>query len=292
RGRPGRSWRLTLMSWSPCWVSTVGGSLRPSRSRARKNLSEGARPTTATKRDCSGAAAGERFSRLSPLRAGGGGELLGVVSTSSRDGPVTFVTRESISTLPVDLLSAELSLTQTVSQVPSGDVAPPTGGETTLRAPVPREAKIQPRGANLDYTEIDEVPVDFSIDHICDGARVTEHRRSLDSVDFGRQVTRNQVRAVVAGAERQLASVMNALPIGEEVTPDGSDFDNVIADANALLDEAENPMENRWLAVSPRFAARLTSPDGVTLTDFQGEVATEALRQGILGEYRGFIVVK
>ena len=136
------------------------------------------------------------------------------------------------------------------------------------------------------------MPVDFSIDHIYDGARVTEHQRSLDIVDFGRQVTRNQVRAVVAGAERQLASVMNALPIDEEVTPDGSDFDNVIADANALLDEAENPMENRWLAVSPRFAARLTSPDGVTLTDFQGEVATEALRQGILGEYRGFIVVK
>jgi len=205
---------------------------------------------------------------------------------------VTFVTSESISTLAVDLLSAELSLTQTVSQVPSGDVAPPTGGETTLRVPVPREAKIQPRGANLDYTEIDEIPVDFSIDHIYDGARVTEHQRSLDIVDFGRQVTRNQVRAVVAGAERQLASVMNALPIDEEVTPDGSDFDNVIADANALLDEAENPMENRWLAVSPRFAARLTSPDGVTLTDFQGEVATEALRQGILGEYRGFIVVK
>jgi P22 coat protein - gene protein 5. len=164
---------------------------------------------------------------------------------------VTFVTSESISTLAVDLLSAELSLTQTVSQVPSGDVAPPTGGETTLRVPVPREAKIQPRGANLDYTEIDEVPVDFSIDHIYDGARVTEHQRSLDIVDFGRQVTRNQVRAVVAGAERQLASVMNALPIDEEVTPDGSDFDNVIADANALLDEAENPMENRWLAVSP-----------------------------------------
>jgi len=95
---------------------------------------------------------------------------------------VTFVTSESISTLAVDLLSAELSLTQTVSQVPSGDVAPPTGGETTLRVPVPREAKIQPRGASLDYTEIDEVPVDFSIDHIYDGARVTEHQRSLDIV--------------------------------------------------------------------------------------------------------------
>src|SRR5690606_26111717 len=198
------------MSWSPCSVSTVGGSPRPSQSRARKNLSEGARPTTATKRGCSGAAAGERFSRLTPLRAGGGGELLGVVSTGKRKEPGAYVSRESISTLAVDLLSAEMSQTPPESPVPSGDGAPPTGGETTLRVPVPREAKIQPRGANLDYTEIDEVPVDFSIDHIYDGARVTEHQRSLDIVDFGRQVTRNQVRAVVAGAERQLASVMNA----------------------------------------------------------------------------------
>src|SRR5690606_30315121 len=237
-----------------------------------KSLSEGARPTTATKSGCSGAAAGERFSRLSPLRGAGGRELLGVASTSNRESAVTYVTSQSLSALPVELLAADPSPTPARSQGHPGDVAPPTGGETTLRVPVPGEAKIQPRGANLDYAEIDEIPVDFSIDHIYDGARVTEHQRSLDIVDFGRQVTRNQVRAVVAGAERQLASVMNALPIDEEVTPDGSDFDNVIADANALLDEAENPMENRWLAVSPRFAARLTSPDGVTLTDFQGEV--------------------
>lgn len=205
---------------------------------------------------------------------------------------MAFVTSESVSTLAVDLLSHQLSLTQTVSQVPSGDLAPPSGGETVIPVPVPRDAKIQPRGGNLDFDEIEEVPVPFAVEHVYDGASVTEHQRSLDIVDFGRQVVRNQVRAVVAGAERQLADVMNDLPLDEEVTPDGSDFDNIIADANASLDESENPMDGRWLAVSPRFAARLTSPEGVNLTDYMGEVATEALRSGILGEYRGFVVVK
>jgi hypothetical protein len=76
------------------------------------------------------------------------------------------------------------------------------------------------------------------------------------------------------------------------VALDGSDLDNEVADAVADLDDAENPLEDRWLAVSPQFAARLTSPNGASLTDYQGEVATEALRRGILGEYRGMIVVK
>lgn len=205
---------------------------------------------------------------------------------------MAFVSSASVSTLAVDLLSAELSLTQTVSQVPSGDLAPASGGETILRVPVPRDAKIQPRGGTLDFDEIDETGVTFDIEHVYDGATVTEHQRSLDIVDFGQQVTRPQVRAVAAGAESQLASVMNDLPVDEEVLLDGSDLDNVVADANAILDEAENPMEGRWLAVSPRFAARLTSPNSATLTDYQGEVATEALRTGILGEYRGLIVAK
>src|SRR5690606_7793453 len=96
-----------------------------------------------------------------------------------------------------------------------------------------------------DYTELDEIPVDFSIDHIYDGARVTEHQRSLDIVDFGRQVTRNQVRAVGAGAERQLASVLNALPSGEEVTPHRSEFDNATADAKAAISTPSSPRPAR-----------------------------------------------
>lgn len=203
---------------------------------------------------------------------------------------MAFVTSESISTLAVDLLSAQLSLTQTVSQVPSSDLAPPSGGETVIPVPVPREAQVQARGANLDFSEVEETSVPFNIEHVYDGATVNEHQRSLDIVEFGRQVTRPQVRAVVAGAEGQLATLMNDLPVDEPVDADGSNLDNVVADANAVLDEAENPMEGRWLAISPRFAARMFSPGGASLTDYAGDAATEALRNNILGLYRGFTV--
>lgn len=205
---------------------------------------------------------------------------------------MAFVTSASVSELAIDLLSSELSLTQTVLQVPSSDVAPPSGGTTILRVPVPRNARIQERGGTLTYTQVDEDEIEFSVEHVYDAALVNEHQRSLDIVNFGRQVTRPQVRAVAAGAELQLAEVMNDLPVDRTVELDGSDLDNEIANAVADLDEAENPMEDRWLAVSPQFAARLTSPNGASLTDYDGEVATEALRRGILGEYRGMIVVK
>lgn len=203
-----------------------------------------------------------------------------------------FVTSASVSELAIDLLSAELSLTQTVLQVPSSDVAPPSGGTTLLRVPVPRTARIQARGGALTYSGIDEIEVEFNVEHVYDAATVNEHQRTLDIVNFGRQVTRPQVRAVAAGAEQQLADIMNDLATEIPVPLDGTGLDNAVADAVADLDEAENPMEDRYLAVSPQFAARLTSPDGTSLTDYQGEVATEALRRGILGEYRGLIVVK
>lgn len=203
-----------------------------------------------------------------------------------------FVTSASVSELAIDLLSAELSLTQTVLQVPSSDVAPPSGGTTLLRVPVPRTARIQARGGALTYSAVDETEVEFNVEHVYDAATINEHQRTLDIVNFGRQVTRPQVRAVAAGAEQQLAEVMNDLAVDRPVPFDGSGLDNEVANAVADLDEAENPMEDRYLAVSPQFAARLTSPDGASLTDYQGEVATEALRRGILGEYRGLIVVK
>lgn len=205
---------------------------------------------------------------------------------------MAFVTSESVSSLAVDLLSAELSLVRTVLRVPQADTAPPSAGQTILRVPVTRTAQVQTRGGSITSSGIDEIDVALEVEHVYDSATVNEHQRSLDIVDFGRQVTRPQVRAVASGAEAQLADVMNALPVDEAVDLDGSDLDNKVADAVATLDEAEVPMDSRYLAVSPQFAARLTSPNGATLTDYQGAMATDALRYGILGEYRGMVVVK
>lgn len=203
-----------------------------------------------------------------------------------------FVTSETVSSLAVPMLSAELSLVNTVLQVPSQDVAPPSGGETIIRVPGVRTANIQPRGGTLSHEAIVETPVPFTVDHVYDSAPLNPHELTLDIVDFMRQVIRPQVRSVAAGAEAQLADVMNGLPAEMPLTPGATDVDHTIAQAVAELDKAEVPLENRWLAVSPDFAVDLTSSDDKNLTDYQGEVGTEALRRGIVGEYRGMVVVK
>lgn len=203
---------------------------------------------------------------------------------------MAFVTSETVSSLAVPLLSSELSLAWTVSQVPSTDFAPYAGGSTIIRVPGTRTGKVQTAGATLDSDAIVETEVTFSVKHIYDNAPLTPHDLSLNVVDFTRQVVRPQVRSVAAGAEKELATVMNNLTA--DVTGAAGNLDQEIANAVATLDEAEVPFEGRYLAVSPQAAAVLTSGAALNLTDFDGEVASEALRRGIVGEYRGMIVVK
>lgn len=205
---------------------------------------------------------------------------------------MAFVTSESVSSLAVPMLSSELSLTQTVLQVPSADLAPASGGETIIRVPGVRQGRIQTRGGTLTADPITETPVTFDVDHVYDLADLNPYELTLDIVNFTAQVTRRQVRGVANGAETQLANVMNGLAADDTVAADGSDVDRKIALAGATLDETEVPFENRYLAVSPQMAVILTAPENTNLTNYDGEVASEALRQGIVGMYRGFIVVK
>lgn len=212
---------------------------------------------------------------------------------------MTFVNSETVSSLAVGLLSHELSLVNTVLQVPSNEVAGPHGGKTIINVPQPRIARIQTRNSttgvvdDLVHTPIVESPVEFDVEHVYDSAPITSHDLSLDIVDFARQVVRPLTAAVGAGAELQLANKMNSIPVAREVLEASPDnLDNQIAQAVADLDIAKVPMSDRYLAVSPSFAAALTSPANTKLTDFDGEVASEALRRGIVGEYRGMVVVK
>lgn len=212
---------------------------------------------------------------------------------------MTFVTSEAVSSLAVDLLQHELSLVNTVSQVPSTEFAGPYGGSAIIRVPGVRTSLVQTRNpstgevSDLTATPIVETPVNINVAHIYDAAVVSTHDLTLDIVDYGRQVTRPQVVAVADGAENTLATVMNAVPVSRPVDAGNpGDIDNAIALAVADLDDARVPYGDRYLAVSPLFAAALTSSDQKNLTDYQGEVGTEALRRGIIGEYRGLIVVK
>src|SRR5690554_6038366 len=148
---------------------------------------------------------------------------------------MAFVTSSRISRLAIMLLSRRLALPMTVQRVPADEYSGPSGGSVIIRVPVPREARIQENpGDTLDFSEIDEVPVETGLEHVYDGARVTIQQRSLDIDNLTQQLVMPQVRAVAVGAENILADVMNALPIEYEVTSgENSNIDAAILKARA-----------------------------------------------------------
>lgn len=203
---------------------------------------------------------------------------------------MAFVTSEQVSALAVEQLRSELVLPMTCLRVGASDLQGPTGGKTILRVPVTREAQVREvPGANLDFTEINETPVEFDLVEVYDGARVNAHQMTMDIVDFGMQVTIGQIEAVARRAERELGDVMNDLPIELEVATDGSDVADQLGQARAILGTNDVGRDARWLAVSPLFEAALTSK--VNLSPFDGPLTEGALREGIIGRYRGFNVV-
>src|SRR5690606_11763780 len=141
------------------------------------------------------------------------------------------------------------------------------------------------------HEAIVETPVPFTVDHVYDSAPLNPHELTLDIVDFIRQVIRPQVRSVAAGAAAQLADVMHGLPAEMPLNPGATDVDYTIARAVAVLDEAGGALEARWLAVGAGVEVALAARDDQNLPDCQGEVGTEALRRGIVGGYRGMVVV-
>lgn len=203
---------------------------------------------------------------------------------------MTFVTSEQVSSVAVELLARSLVLPMTALRVPATDFRGPAGGTAILRVPNPRTARVQATpGATITYDDIDETEVPVTMAHLYDATKVTDEDMTLAITDFATQVTAPQVSSVARAAEARLAAVMNALPI-EINTAGASDVDDDILAARATLGEAEVPLENRWLAVSPDYATYLLSQDN--LSPFDAPLDSDAVARAIIGNYRGFRVVE
>lgn len=203
---------------------------------------------------------------------------------------MAFVTSEQVSSVAVELLARSLVLPMTTLRVPASDFRGPSGGTAILRVPNPRTARVQATpGAAITYDDIEETEVPVTMAHLYDATKVTDEDMTLAITDFATQVTSPQVESVARAAEARIATVMNALPTEIQVTG-VSDVDDDILEARATLGEADVPMENRWLAVSPDFATLLLSQDN--LTPFDAPLDSDAVARAVIGNYRGFRVVE
>lgn len=204
---------------------------------------------------------------------------------------MAFLTAPSIASLAVNLLTRNMVLPMTVSRIPGGEFAGDNGDTITVRVPQPGAARTQVTpGATITYDNINEVPVDVSLTHLYHATKITDEQLSLEIVNFGQQVTFIQTDAVARGAEDELAGVMNTLPADDTLLLDGSDIEAKILEAREALGENNVPASDRFLAVSPSVATMLLATDNLSFADAAG--SDSALREAIIGRYRGFTVVE
>lgn len=204
---------------------------------------------------------------------------------------MAVLTAQGISSLAIELLTRLLVLPMTASRVPGGEFAGSNGDTITVRVPQPSTARTQSTpGGTITYDDVDEVAVDVTLAHLYHAKLVSDEELSLNLEDFGRQITRVQVAAVATRAENQMATVMNNLSSDLTVEVDGSNIDEVILEARELLGRNDVPLTDRWLAVSPEVATFLLAADLLARVDASG--SSSALREAIIGRYRGFTVVE
>lgn len=204
---------------------------------------------------------------------------------------MAVLTAKGISSVAVELLTRSLVLPMTVARIPGGEYSGPNGGTRTVMVPQPSTARTQAsRGATITYDDVTEVPVDVTLSHLYHAKLVSDEELSLDLVNFGTQVTRVQVQAVAAAAEDTLATAMNGLAADLTIAADGSDIEAKILEAREMLGRNDVPADNRYLAVSPEVATFLLALPNLSQVDQSG--SPSALRDAVIGRYRGFTVVE
>jgi hypothetical protein len=204
---------------------------------------------------------------------------------------MAVLTAGQISRLAIALLRRQLVLPATVSMVPSQEFRGSNGDTVTVRVPQPSTARTQATpSATITYDDVTEIGVDVSVAHLYHAKLVSDEELTMSLVDFGQQVLAPQVAAVATAAESQVASAMNAVAADGTITVSGGNIGAIFLEAREALGRAEVPLSQRYVAVSPEVASFVLATDEMTDADKSG--SPTALREAIIGRYRGFTVVE
>ncbi len=201
------------------------------------------------------------------------------------------LTAQGIAALSVALLRRQLVLAATVSTVDGGEFTGGNGDTITVRVPQPATAREQTNpGDTITWDDLNEVPVALRVKHLYHATRISDQALTMTLRNFGQQITLPQVVAVATKAEDQVAAVINARSADINVSADGSDVDAAVLEARTTLSRNLVPPGDRFLAVSPEFGEFLLASG--KLTDVSQSGSDSALREAVIGRYRGFTVVE
>lgn len=208
---------------------------------------------------------------------------------------MALLTAQGISKVAIELLVRRLALPRTVTMVPGNEFSGSNGDTITVRVPQPSAARTQAsRGAALTADDLNEIPVDITMEHKYHLKNLSDQEVEFDIENFARQITLPQVEAVAIGVEDELAAVMNALPAHATIEWDATDTDAenkaTILAAREFLGDNDVPPEDRFLAVAPDIATRLLKMDAFSKVNEAG--TSSALRDAVLGRIYGFTLVE
>lgn len=206
---------------------------------------------------------------------------------------MAVLTAQGISRVAIALLIRRLALPRTATLIPGDEFSGSNGDTITVRVPQPGSARTQSSaGDALTADDVDEIPVDVTLNHLYHLKNVTDQEMSLDLENFARQITAVQVGAVAVGAEDELATAMNDLDVDGDIefaaSASTDDTSDVILAAREQLGENDAPPDNRFLAVAPDIATRVIK----VLENRETANTDDALRDAIIGRLYGFTVVE
>lgn len=188
-------------------------------------------------------------------------------------------------------LDKALVLPATVFRNAEADFVGGVGNTVNVRIPASLTARtLANRDSAITYDDVTETSVPVALDTVLyHGARIEDEVAELDLEDFMAQVGVRQVIAVAEQAESLLAAEFNSLSNPNDITIDDADPISSIVEARQVLNEANVPFANRFLAVSPSVEALLLKSDKLIRVDASGSAA--ALREATVGRILGFDVV-
>lgn len=208
----------------------------------------------------------------------------------------TFYTAEQVAKVAVAMATQDSYLGALVNRNFENDLLGGGGKGRTVNVKVPSALIARSRGIDdvttnivLDSLTETTVPVTLG-EHIYNAVGLSEGDLTLNLEDFSKQVLAPQVDAVVDAVEEEVADALRAIALNTAIDWDAANPVKTFTAIRKELRQRGVPAANLNVVVGTNVYAALL--DAKAITDASESGSTAALRDGNVGNLRGFKIVE
>ncbi|QNJ56508.1 major head protein [Arthrobacter phage Elezi] len=208
----------------------------------------------------------------------------------------TFYTAEQVAKVAVAMATQDSYLGALVNRNFENDLLGGGGKGRTVNVKVPAALIARSRGIDdvttnivLDSLTETTVPVTLG-EHIYNAVGLSEGDLTLNLEDFSRQVLAPQVDAVVDAVEEEVAEALRGIALDTATDWDAANPVKTFTQIRKILRQRGVPSANLNVVVGTNVYAALL--DAKAITDASESGSTAALRDGNVGNLRGFTIVE